>query len=137
MLVVLYAINVFITFTLSQLGMSVHWWQERAREPHWRRKLAINGVGCSFTALILMLTVTLKFDEGGWVTVVITGALVVLCYLVRHHYRYITRRSNNSRPTSCRKSSRSRKVRPNNTTPKRQPRSCWSTASTAWVWPPC
>jgi hypothetical protein len=90
LLVVLYAINVFVTFTLSQLGMSVHWWQERASEPHWRRKLAINGVGCSFTALILMLTVTLKFDQGGWVTVVITGALVALCYLVRHHYRYIS-----------------------------------------------
>ncbi|HVB83234.1 MAG TPA: APC family permease [Candidatus Binataceae bacterium] len=90
-LVVLYAINVFVTFTLSQLGMSVHWWQERAREPHWRRKLAINGVGCSFTALILLLTVTLKFDEGGWVTVAITGGLILICYMVRHHYRFVAR----------------------------------------------
>ena len=89
LLVVLYAINVFVTFTLSQLGMSVHWWQERTNEPNWRRKLAINGVGCMFTALILMLTVTLKFDEGGWVTILITGALVALCYMVRHHYEYI------------------------------------------------
>jgi K+ transporter len=89
LLVVLYAINVFVTFTLSQLGMSVHWWQERANEPNWRRKLSINGVGCMFTALILMLTVTLKFDEGGWVTILITGALVALCYMVRHHYEYI------------------------------------------------
>jgi amino acid transporter len=89
LLVVLYAINVFVTFTLSQLGMSVHWWQERGNEPNWRRKLAINGVGCMFTALILMLTVTLKFDEGGWVTILITGALVALCYMVRHHYEYI------------------------------------------------
>ena len=89
LLVVLYAINVFVTFTLSQLGMSVHWWQERRREPHWHRKLAINGIGCTFTALILMLTITLKFDEGGWVTVVITGGLIALCYAVRHHYRYI------------------------------------------------
>ncbi|HLK87610.1 MAG TPA: APC family permease [Candidatus Binataceae bacterium] len=89
LLVVLYAINVFVTFTLSQLGMSVHWWQERGREPKWQRKLAINGIGCSFTALILLLTVTLKFDEGGWVTIVITGALVAVCYMVRHHYEYI------------------------------------------------
>ena len=88
-LVVLYAINVFVTFTLSQLGMSAHWWQERAREPKWLRKLAINGVGCSFTALILMLTVTLKFDQGGWVTIAITGGLVAFCYGVRHHYRYV------------------------------------------------
>jgi amino acid transporter len=86
LLVVLYAINVFITFTLSQLGMTVHWWQCRAEVPRWIRKLAINGVGCSFTALILVLTVTLKFYEGGWVTVVMTGGLIGLCYVVRRHY---------------------------------------------------
>jgi amino acid transporter len=91
MLVVLYAINVFITFTLSQLGMTVHWWQARAAEPHWIRKLAINGIGCTFTALILIVTVTLKFYEGGWVTVLMTGALVVLCYLVRSHYVAVAR----------------------------------------------
>ncbi|MBV8054269.1 MAG: APC family permease [Deltaproteobacteria bacterium] len=85
-LVVLYAINVFITFTLSQLGMTVHWWQARSQEPGWRRKLAVNGIGCTFTALILMVTVTLKFYEGGWVTVLMTGGLVVVCYLVRRHY---------------------------------------------------
>jgi hypothetical protein len=85
-LVVLYAINVFITFTLSQLGMTVHWWQARAQEPGWMRRLAVNGIGCTFTALILVVTVTLKFYEGGWVTVLMTGGLVMLCYLVRRHY---------------------------------------------------
>jgi len=85
-LVVLYAINVFITFTLSQLGMSVHWWQARRSEPKWVRKLAINGIGCFFTAAILFLTLTLKFDEGGWVTVVMTSGLVITCYLVKRHY---------------------------------------------------
>src|SRR5262249_11440388 len=49
-------------------------------------KLAINGIGCSFTALILVVTVTLKFYEGGWVTILMTGGLVTLCCLVRHHY---------------------------------------------------
>ena len=52
-LVVLYAINVFVTFTLSQLGMSVLWLRDRKRIPTWKRKLAVNGVGCIFTALIL------------------------------------------------------------------------------------
>jgi len=85
-LVVLYAINVFITFTLSQLGMTVHWWQARSQQPGWMRKLAVNGIGCTFTALILMVTVTLKFYEGGWVTILMTGGLVVVCYLVRRHY---------------------------------------------------
>jgi amino acid transporter len=88
-LVVLYAINVFVTFTLSQLGMSVHWWRERARERGWKRKLAVNGVGCLFTLLILLLTLTLKFDEGGWVTVAITGGIIATCYVVRRHYQRV------------------------------------------------
>jgi amino acid transporter len=86
LLVVLYAINVFITFTLSQLGMTVHWWQSRASESRWVHKLAINGIGCAFTGLILLLTVTLKFYDGGWVTVAMTGGLVAVCYAVRTHY---------------------------------------------------
>jgi amino acid transporter len=90
-LVVLYAINVFVTFTLSQLGMSVHWWLERKTERRWMRKLAVNGVGCVFTASILVLTLTLKFDEGGWVTVLITGGLIAVCYMVRGHYQRVGR----------------------------------------------
>jgi amino acid transporter len=86
LLVVLYAINVFVTFTLSQLGMTVHWWRERKTERGWMRKLTINGVGCLFTASILVITVTLKFDEGGWVTILMTGGLIAACYLVRSHY---------------------------------------------------
>jgi amino acid transporter len=88
-LVVLYAINVFITFTFSQLGMSVHWWQSRRTDRRWLRKLLVNGVGCFFTASILVITVTLKFDEGGWVTVAMTGGFIGACYLVRHHYERV------------------------------------------------
>src|SRR5882757_1403892 len=90
-LVILYAINVFVTFTLSQLGMSALWWRERATQPQWVRKLCINGVGCVFTALILCLTVTLKFHEGGWVTVAITSAVVAFCYMVRRHYTKVSK----------------------------------------------
>src|SRR6185503_13560342 len=53
-LVVLYSINVFITFSLSQLGMVVHWWQERRTDPAWLRKLAINGFGLALTTSILI-----------------------------------------------------------------------------------
>jgi amino acid transporter len=88
-LVVLYAINVFITFTLSQLGMSALWWRERRSEPKWLRKLLVNGIGCVFTALILLLTVTLKFDQGGWVTVAITGGVIAACFIVRRHYERV------------------------------------------------
>src|SRR5579885_3048202 len=91
LLVVLYAINVFVTFTLSQLGMSKHWWEERKKEPRWMRKLAVNGIGCLFTALILMVTVTLKFNEGGWVTIAMTGGVVAACYMVRRHYSKVAR----------------------------------------------
>src|ERR1700730_4278279 len=71
--------------------MSVHWWSERRREPLWIRRLMVNGVGCLFTALILMLTITLKFHEGGWVTVAITGGVILLCYSVRRHYRAVNK----------------------------------------------
>jgi len=88
-LVVLYAINVFVTFTLSQLGMSRLWWRQRAADPEWIRKLLVNGIGCIFTALILLLTVTLKFNQGGWITVAMTGSVAGACYLVRRHYERV------------------------------------------------
>jgi K+ transporter len=88
-LVVMYSINVFLTFSLSQLGMCVHWWQERKSEPSWRRRFAINGFGLLLTSAILLVTVTLKFREGGWVTVVITGSFVAVCILCRRHYHSV------------------------------------------------
>jgi amino acid transporter len=88
-LVVLYAINVFVTFTLSQLGMSVHWWKERRADRQWKRKLAVNGLGCVFTAMILVTTLTLKFNEGGWVTVLMTGGLIAACFAIRRHYERV------------------------------------------------
>jgi amino acid transporter len=91
LLVVLYAINVFITFTLSQLGMTVHWWQARNEERRWKHRLLINGIGCSFTGLILVVTVTLKFHDGGWVTVLMTGGLITICYIVHRHYDHVSR----------------------------------------------
>jgi len=86
LLVVLYSINVFLTFTLSQLGMCVHWWQVRAEEGRWRQRLAINGLGLLLTSAILVITLSLKFLEGGWVTAVITTALIVTCLWIRRHY---------------------------------------------------
>jgi hypothetical protein len=91
LLVVLYAINVFVTFTLSQLGMTTHWWSVRKTDKHWLRKLLINGVGTFFTATILFITLTLKFFQGGWVTVIITGGLIALCYTVRRHYERVSK----------------------------------------------
>ncbi len=87
MLVVLYSINVFITFSLSQLGMVRHWWQERARAPHWKRKLFINGFGLLLTTGILASLCVVKFFEGGWATLFVTGALVGVAFWVKAHYQ--------------------------------------------------
>lgn len=86
LLVVLYSINVFITFSLSQLGMVRHWWQERGREPKWLRKLIVNGVGLLTTGFILASLCVVKFTEGGWVTLVVTGTVIAVAVLTRRHY---------------------------------------------------
>ncbi|NTW49052.1 MAG: APC family permease [Chlorobiales bacterium] len=88
LLVVLYSINVFITFCLSQVGMVRHWWDCRREEKDWFKKLMVNGVGFIMTAFILITMVVLKFNEGGWVTLLITAALVVGSILIRGHYRH-------------------------------------------------
>ena len=87
LLVVLYSINVFITFSCSQLGMVRHWWKHRATAPHWKRKLAVNGVGLAATSFILISLCVVKFHEGGWVTLVVTGAVVGFAFFVKHHYQ--------------------------------------------------
>jgi amino acid transporter len=86
-LVVLYSINVFITFFLSQLGMVRHWWTERGKETHWEKKLFINGVGMTLTFFILVSVTVLKFHEGGWITILLTGTLVGIALLTQRHYR--------------------------------------------------
>lgn len=84
MLVVLYSINVFITFSLSQLGMVIHWWRDRS--PGWQRKLAINGFGLALTTFILVSLTIVKFHEGGWATLLATGAVVAVAFAVKRHY---------------------------------------------------
>ncbi len=86
LLVVMYSINVFLTFTLSQLGMCRHWWEVRKNQGSWLRKLLLNGVGLMLTATILVVTVVIKFAEGGWVTVLVTSGFIFLCYVIRSHY---------------------------------------------------
>lgn len=91
LLVVMYSINVFLTFTLSQLGMCRHWWQVRHGAAPWRIKLAVNGLGLLSTGTILCVTVATKFLEGGWLTIVVTLGFVVLCQAVRWHYERVQR----------------------------------------------
>jgi len=86
-LIVLYSINVFITFFLSQLGMVRHWWQVQGKEDHWEKKFVINGVGMILTFFILVTVTVIKFHEGGWITLLLTGALVSIALLTKRHYR--------------------------------------------------
>ncbi|MDD5730349.1 MAG: APC family permease [Candidatus Omnitrophica bacterium] len=85
-LVVLYSINVFITFLLSQLGMVRHWWNVRLEFKRWKKKILINGVGLVLTAFILVSVVVIKFHEGGWITLLVTFSLSAVALLIRRHY---------------------------------------------------
>ena len=91
LLVVLYSINVFITFSLSQLGMVRHWWRQRAHEPAWKRKLIVNGIGLLLTGFILVSLCLVKFHEGGWMTLVVTGLLVAAAFAIKRHYLDVRR----------------------------------------------
>lgn len=91
LLVVLYSINVFITFSLSQLGMARHWWKERTASPAWKRKFAISGIGFCLCAFILVSLSAVKFWEGGWITLVVTGAVIAAAFLTRRHYEQTRR----------------------------------------------
>ena len=86
LLVVLYSINVFITFSLSQLGMVRHWWNER-KNGKVLPKLLINGIGLFVTSFILISVITIKFEEGGWITILMTGSLIFLALRVKGHYK--------------------------------------------------
>jgi hypothetical protein len=90
-LVVLYSINVFITFSLSQLGMVRHWWLDRAREPAWKRKLFINGFGLMLTGGILISLCAVKFFQGGWATLLVTGLLIAAAFWIKRHYKQTQR----------------------------------------------
>jgi amino acid transporter len=86
LLVILYSINVFITFTISQVGMVKHWWLMRGKQLPWKRKLAVNGIGLILTSFILISVIILKFGQGGWATLVITGLLILLAMRIKNHY---------------------------------------------------
>jgi amino acid transporter len=83
-LIPLYAIGVFTSFTLSQSGMAKHHWTKR--EPHWRRGIAINGIGAFLSFVVLIVVGITKFTHGAWAIIVIVPILVAL--LVRLNRQY-------------------------------------------------
>jgi hypothetical protein len=88
-LLVMYSINVFVTFSLSMIGMCRHWWNERRENPLWRRRLALFATGAALCLAILSVTVVQKFYLGGWITLGVTGICVGLCFLINRYYRTV------------------------------------------------
>jgi amino acid transporter len=85
-LIIMYSINVFLTFSLSQLGMTIFYVKNRKRERQWSRHIIVHVVGFIVCFTILAVTVYEKFLEGGWVTLLITAGVVAMCYLILRHY---------------------------------------------------
>ena len=87
-LVLLYSINVFVTFSLSQVGMIRYWLMQdtRRKHPDWSRHIGIHIIGFFLCFGILVVNVLEKFTEGAWLTVVVTGTLVAICMLIKRHY---------------------------------------------------
>jgi amino acid transporter len=90
-LITMYAINVFITFSLSQYGMARFFYKNRAMEKKWKTHIPIHIIGFVLCSTILLITVYEKIGEGGWLTLFVTSVLVGLCFLIHEHYQNVTR----------------------------------------------
>ena len=86
-LIPLFAVGVFLAFTLSQAGMVVHWLRERGRG--WQLKTLANGIGALATLITLLVVAFSKFLEGAWLTVLLIPSLVFIFYKIHHHYREV------------------------------------------------
>ena len=85
-LLVMYSINVFLTFSLSNLGMTRFWIRHKKEHLDWYRHLPIHLLGLGLCLTILVVTVIEKFTAGGWLTLVFTGLLVTVCLGIKRHY---------------------------------------------------
>jgi amino acid transporter len=86
-LIPLYAVGVFISFTLSQSGMVVHWL--RRRERGWRWRVWVNGVGALVTGIVMLTIAVTKFAHGAWIIVLVIPALLLGFLVVNRHYRHV------------------------------------------------
>jgi amino acid transporter len=89
-LIPLYAIGVFVSFTLSQSGMVRHWW--RLRESGWRTSMVINGVGAVATAVVAVIITSTKFTHGAWISILLMVFLMFVFTRIRRHYDWFDER---------------------------------------------
>jgi hypothetical protein len=88
-LIPLYAIGVFVCFTLSQAGMVMHW--VRSKEPGWRRRAALNGLGALATALVSIVQMATKFLHGAWIVMLVIPLIILLLRRIHRHYEHFAR----------------------------------------------
>src|SRR6266705_3772405 len=101
-LINLYAVGVFMSFTLSQSGMVLHWWRLRREHKGWQRSLLINGLGAFTTLIVAVVIATTKFLEGAWIVVVLIPLLVAMFLAISRHYRHVERGRTTNLPTQPR-----------------------------------
>ncbi len=87
----LYAVGVFMSFTLSQGGMVRHWWKLRAVDKTWHRSIAINGLGALTTFVVAVVIAYTKFLQGAWIVVILIPLLVLMFELIHRHYTRVER----------------------------------------------
>lgn len=88
-LVILYSINVFITFSLALLGLCVYWLKARHVNNGWLHKFIMSLIGFILCSFILVISMVEKFSDGAWLTLLLTGCFITICYLVRYHYKMV------------------------------------------------
>ena len=88
-LIPLYAIGVFVCFTLSQAGMVAHW--RKTREPGWKRRAWLNGIGAVATAAVAIVQVATKFTSGAWIVVLIIPTIILVLRRINRHYEHFER----------------------------------------------
>lgn len=103
-LIPLYAIGVFLSFTLSQAGMAHRWWKighlkpdEEVIEPGsvlrfekgWKYRMLVNGFGAVCTAIVMVVFAVTKFREGAWAVLILTPSLVTIFFAIHHHYKNV------------------------------------------------
>jgi len=86
----LYAVGVFMSFTLSQAGMVRHWAKERSRG--WGAKAAVNAIGACVTALVLVVVGSVKFAHGAWLVLIAVPLVMLLFLRIASHYRGLATR---------------------------------------------
>ncbi|MGA6826717.1 APC family permease [Nitrospira sp. NS4] len=87
-LIPLYAIGVFVSFTLSQAGMVRRWLAKRGL--HWRKKLVVNGVGAVTTGIATVIIASTKFMQGAWIVFLLVALLIVMFRGIRTHYKAVS-----------------------------------------------